>query len=361
MTEADEKVAAQLLTDRGLGDLLPVHRLARRPGCTLWKAELFSPYGDAAAEIQIYPLGESPVSVVDMEEEITALLEDSAERVLAHKVRDEQWGILVTCGRKDAPVFRRFFKEGLPKERTLTYHPQLDRILGGDYFRDLNGRWIKACLSSIARAMEIRDLVEAAEAAYAAAPAWEGKLERPLPALYAILEIPALELPGAPEAYNELAMMQFGIATPEPVEAQPPVGREQLVSFARQLFGLLAAEHRESICFSRDAGSCLRPEFLLADGSLSDVYFLCKPEPGKALKSIMDRDIWNALTVTCELARRDIEMSSELLSVALTQYIRQGVTREVSEFVRAAAEGHAQGDTESLTALLKMCFRIASV
>jgi len=169
----DQTSAESILAEHGLADLLPARLVARRRACTVWQLGLFAPYGDAPAEVQIYELREDPVSVVDFEEEVTAI-GDSSERALVRELRDSDWGILVTCDRKDEALFRRFFQEGIPKERTIAYHPQLDRILGEDLFRQVEGRWVKTCMASLTRAMQLRDLVQAAEAAYQASDAWDG-------------------------------------------------------------------------------------------------------------------------------------------------------------------------------------------
>jgi hypothetical protein len=348
----DQTAAEKILAEHGLAELLPARLVARRRGCTVWQLGLFAPYGDASAEVQIYPLREDPVSVVDLEEEITAM-GDSSERTLVRELRDSDWGILVTCDRKDEALFQRFFQEGIPKERTIAYHPQLDRILGEDMFRQEEGRWIKTCLASVSRAMQLRDLVHAAEAAYQAADAWKGKLERPFPVLYTILQLP-FQFQGATPEYNELAQMVFGITTPEPVEIAPPVERESLAAFARQLFGSIAALHFAGICFSRDAGSCLRPEFLAADGSLLDVYYLCKPEHEEALRSTLDRDNWNALNVICGLSREDVPLTAEMITIAIRSYTgRSEVQPAEQQLIRSAAEDVARGNVDSLRALLK--------
>ncbi len=348
----DQAAAEKILAAHGLAALLPAQLVARRRACTVWQLGLFSPYGDARAEVQIYPLGEDPVSVTDLEEEITAL-EDSSERALVHELRDFDWGILVICGRQDAALFQKFFQEGLPKEHAIGYHPQLDRILGEDLFRQVEGRWIKTCLASMSRAMQLRDLLHLAEADYHAADAWDRKLERPFPVLYAILQVP-LQLPEAPPEYNELAQMVFGISTPEPVEIAPPLERESLAVFAKQLFGAIAALHSAGIGFSRDAGSCLRPEFLAADGSLLDVYFLCKPEQEEGLKSVMDRDNWNALDVLCRLCGDNAPLTAEMIAIAIRSYSGRSELRLAEHrLIHSAAADFARGDLDSLRALSK--------
>jgi hypothetical protein len=352
----DQTAAERILVEHGLADLLPVRFVARRRACTVWQLGLFAPYGDAPAEVQIYELREDPVSVVDFEEEITAL-GDSSERALVRELRDSDWGILVTCDRKHEALFQRFFQEGIPKERTVAYHPQLDRILGEDLVQQVEGHWLKTCMASLTRAMQLRDLVQAAEAAYQAADPWDGKLQRPFPLLFAILQVP-LQFPGVPPEYNELAQIVFRITTPEPVEITPPLERESKVRFVRQLFGAIAALHSARICFSRDAGSCLRPEFLAADGSLLDIYFLCKPENEEALKDTMDRDNLNALNVICELCGEDATLTGEMITIAVRSYTGRSQLRPAEQqLIRSAADDVQKGDVDSIHALSKVLFR----
>ncbi len=357
----NEAQARKLLSDRDLEELLPLVLVAHRQGCAVWSAKLFTPYGDARAEIQIYPLREDPVTVVDMEEEITAL-ERSPSRALVHEVRDNECGILVTCSRKDEEFFNRFFEVDVPEKRSITYHPQLDRILGGDYFHQLNGHWLKACISSIPRAMATRDLLKTAAKSYAEAPDWNKKLKDPLPQILAVLSIPPVDLPGTPPEYKEWALTQLVVSAPESVQVAPPQGRVQVMAFCRQVFGLIESAHRAGISFSRDAGCCLRPEFLIADGSLSDVYFLSSLGATADPHELMLRDLGNALLVSCEFTDGDAGFTAELLALACSQYTRQQkLPQRVFDMVRASAEGLARGDSDPMVALVKTCFRIQDI
>lgn len=351
----EREAAEKILAEHGMEGLLPARLLARRRACTVWELGLCTPYGDGKAEAQIYLLREDPASVADLEEEITAL-EDSCERALIRHLRDSDRGILVTCSRQDSALFQRFFQEGIPKEHTIAYHPQLDRILGEDLFRQVEGRWIKTCIASVPRAMALRDLLQAAEAAYASAGAWEGKLERPFPLLYAIVQLP-FQFPGTPPEYKELAQIAFGIRSPEPLEAVPPAERESIAAFARQLFATIAALHSARICFSRDAGSCLRPEFLAADGSLLDVYFLCKPEQEDTLRNTMNRDNWNALDVIGGLCSGDELLAAETIATAIRSYTRRSDLRPAEQqLIRSAAKDLARGNLDSVRAFSRALF-----
>jgi hypothetical protein len=353
MSELKRLQVEQLLKDRGLSKLLPVHFLARRTGCEVWGGNLFTTYGDAAAQIQVYAFCNEPESIVDFEEEITALTDESgSRRVLVRELRDEDWGILITCAAEDSTIFERFFAEAEPPESSITYHPQLDRILGGDYFHQIQERWAKACLSSLERAMQINSLLEDAEKAYEGAPGWPGKLDQPLPALLAVLQIPAIPLEGAPVGYSELVLMHFVIESPEVIAMSPAKGKEELTSFARQLFSLLRVQHGCGICFSRDAGSCLRPEFLLRNGALTDVYFIARPDNRNTLNELRKRDLWNALVVTCELAEGDIHLASVVLREATARYTaKTRLAKGVEELIESAVGGVLSGYSEGLRAL----------
>src|SRR5262245_11238236 len=143
MPEIDEGSINVLLTDRGLAAILPVRRAGRRLGCTVWEARITTNFGDAPVQIQVYPLAAEPESVVDLEEEITALASPRSPRRVARELRDSEWAILVTCASEHWEIARRFFAEGAGEKRDVAYHPQLDRILGGDLFSEREGHWIK--------------------------------------------------------------------------------------------------------------------------------------------------------------------------------------------------------------------------
>jgi hypothetical protein len=353
----DDGPTEQLLRERGLDRLGPVKRAARRPGCEVWAGRLQTAYGDADFELQIYPLAEDPVAIVDLEEEITALLDEASPRLLAHEVRDDAWAILVTCASQDAPVFRKFFQTDHGEQSpSMTYHPQLRRILGGDYFHQLQGRWMKACLVPIARARQLIDLLPAAQQAWLAAPDWPDKHAQPLPQLLAVLAAPDLAVDGLPEADVELSVMQFMVAGPEVIQQRPPDGAQERTAFARQLFGFLRAQHRAGLCFNRDAGSCLRPEFLLADGALSDVYFLDRQD--ETAPKRIEIDLWNALLCAHEAAGEDPRTGAELISVALAQYAPAvDLTRDVLQLVEGAAQGLARGQSDGLKAVMNLMTR----
>ena len=363
MPDPNSQQIEQLLRAHGLSDLLPVHWVARRPGCIVLGARLLTASGDADAQVQLYNFRDEPEAIVDFEEEITLLTSGSGSgRALAQEVRDQEWGILITCMAEDSAILERFFNEPEAERPAITYHSQLDRILGGDYFHQLQEKWLKACLASVERALQIRDLLDQARKAYERAPGWPGKLDSPLPRLLAILQIPAIPLEGAPASYRELALIQSVIDSPEVLEMVPAEGETELATYARQLFKFLRSQHRSGICFSRDAGCCLRPEFLLRSGALTDAYFIARPESPALLERSRERDLWNALMVMCEMAKGDARIAGVALSQAITSYTgKTKLSKEVDALVQNAAEKFVTGNPKALESLLTteiMHFRV---
>src|SRR5262245_16666787 len=98
MAQPDAKQIEEVLERHGMSQLLPVQLVARRLGCTVWGTRLYRKYGDANVQIQIYSFLDEPESIVDYEEEITALTSESESATcLVRNERDDDWGILVTC------------------------------------------------------------------------------------------------------------------------------------------------------------------------------------------------------------------------------------------------------------------------
>jgi len=350
-----DKVEA-LLTQQAMSQLLPVQFLARRLGCTVWQTRLYRKYGDAVVQVQIYAFQDEPESVVDFEEDLTALTSEfETATALVRSVRTEDYGILVTCEGQDKLIIERALKDQ-SDESGPTYHPQLDRILDGDYFHQLNGRWLKACLSSIERAMQINELLTKASEAYDSGPEWPGKLKEPLPGLLAVLQIPSIELIGAPPNYQDLALSQFVIESPEVVERRPPVGAD-LITFARQLFAFVGTEHRSGIGFCRAAGCCLRPEFLLRSGALTDVYFMVDLDESDSPGEIKARDLLNASLVTCELATTT-DLGIAALKQAVTSYTLQpALAPDLSDLIETAVKSFMTGRPDTLYALVYSLIR----
>jgi hypothetical protein len=125
------------------------------------------------------------------------------------------------------------------------------------------------------------------------------------------------------------------------------------------LFGFLASEHKAGIRCTRDAGCCLRPEFLAADGSLTDVYFMWRPPDVVMEEHAAEVDLWNALIVTCEMAGPDAVEMGGLLATATRHYTgKTRLSRDVLNLIEGASQGFVNGDPTRLRALLEIALQL---
>ena len=145
---------------------------------------------------------------------------------------------------------------------------------------------------------------------------------------------PDLDVPEAPPSFNELALMQFVVESKDVIRRNRISNRDAIDAFTRQLFCFLATQHRAGICFSRDAGCCMRPEFLLPSGSLTDVYFMARPEDKATFLKARETDLWNALLVACDAANTNISGLIAILTSAITHYVPKTWSENVDYLVR---------------------------
>jgi hypothetical protein len=139
--------------------LCPVEYKSSINDVEIWKGTLESGSGRAGFEVRAYSFSDQLGLVVDYEEEKELLNGGNSQMagwggasVLLYAERAPDIGILVTCRASDEQLFRE-----MPPETEVgrySYHPQLDRVLGGDYFRDFQGHPTKACITSLKRAQE---------------------------------------------------------------------------------------------------------------------------------------------------------------------------------------------------------------
>jgi hypothetical protein len=335
MQEWTDAEVERVLREAGLARLLPVRRMTRRPGCLVFGTRVHTSRGDADVDIQVYRFDIEPETIADYEEEVTALTRGEEFRpILLREIRDRQHGILVTSPRNDAEVVEHLLIETGDARRKLTYHAQLDRVLGGDYFHQVQGHWMKACLCSIRRAAEMRDCLAEAEAAYRAASEWPGKLDSAFPLVLAILQVPPQPIEGLPAPFRELAVVQLVIQSPYTISIAPPQGERELTAFTHQLFGCMRAVHHAGLRLGRDAGTCIHPEFVLASGAFIDGYFLSNPADRAVLVSSRRNDIGNALLLISRLAGRHARLTGVVLREAIKAYA--GAAPKVADVIALA-------------------------
>ena len=352
--EDERSQVETFLEDAHVSALLPITLRYSRESCNVWFGRLFASVGDATAEVMVYPLGRRPELIVEYEDEKASLHELAGQPwslrpELVLEGRTPDFGILVTCTPEDAQVFRRYLnaqgqgeKSGLTAIRcSITYHPQLDRLLGDDYFREINGTWLKACLMSVKRAEYLVDLIDTLQEAYTLEPHFPGKLSSPFPLPVAVLELHEFtievggesqtvsidelfkigSLAATPPEYQRLAQMHSILPSVKMVQDQELSDPETLYSFTRQLFRSIQCGHKLSATFSRDIGCCIRPEFLTVEGAITDLYFFNRPSSPQALHQGQRTDLGNGFTVLHEVTRSATDLLPKIFSEAIESYL----------------------------------------
>jgi hypothetical protein len=348
-----------LLNDMGMKELVPnLEYIRDRERSRVWNSKLYTSVGDANIEIIVYPFENEPGLVVDYEEEVAtfhafATMKDRWNRVpeLILEKRTSEIGILITTSIDQAGVCREYLKGSTSGKNppttgircALTYHPQLDRILGGDYFIEEKGYFIKGIVLPVKRAqtmqVDMNELTKAYQSIYhletekmpfsvavgisqidSYAVLENGK-QRQL-SLEQIFTLADLRL--APSYYHELAIMLTLIPSFDTTEIKSPLTREDLFHLVRQLFQIIACGHLYlNAVFSRDAGCCLMPEFVTLKGGINDLYFFSLPRNGMSKNDIRQHkivDLANAFMTIWKVSQGLVESLEPVFHQAISVY-----------------------------------------
>jgi hypothetical protein len=204
----------------------------------------------------------------------------------------------------------------------LHYSTKLDRLIGGDFVRDLGGRSVKSFLMPMERAEQLaadtKELAKSYEHLFPDKPV-------PFPQVLAVLTVPAFpvevdgreqmvpvdnlfqldQLSGAPEAFKSLAQTVMVPPDISTVVDHMPSSPPACANFARQLFHVIRFGHRSSFTFSRNSGSNLRPESTTPVGQLNDLYFLTRMPAAATpdeLRKYQRNDLLNAIATLMNIA-----------------------------------------------------------
>lgn len=173
----------------------------------------------------------------------------------------------------------------------LHYSTKLDRLIGGDFVRDMGGRVTKSLLMPSDRAKllaaDTKQLGESYHQTFPDEPT-------PFPMVLAVISVPAFpaevdgqqqmvpiddlfrleQLASAPQEFRDLVQAIVVPPDTSTVVDEMPVGAPECATFTKQLFRIVRCGHRSSFTFSRAGGCNLRPESIGPTGKLNDLYFL---------------------------------------------------------------------------------------
>jgi septal ring-binding cell division protein DamX len=221
----------------------------------------------------------------------------------------------------------------------LHYSAKLDRIIGGDFFREIGGKAARSVLMPSERAKSLAADAKQLDAAYREAFPDE---RAPFPMVIAVITVPAFpaevdgqqqmvpiedlfrltQLASAPQEFRDLA--QAIVIPPDTVTVldQMPVGTAGCATFTTQLFNIIRCGHRSAFTFSRAGGCTLAPDSVGPAGKLNDLYFLTHlPSASNAaeLAAKQRNDLMNALaTVATVGAEADVPLEELFQNAAKT-------------------------------------------
>jgi hypothetical protein len=174
----------------------------------------------------------------------------------------------------------------------LSYDPGLDRLVGGDYLREVDARPTKSLLLPLSEAKRQWAAMMQFGARYTAEHGPPTSTFDPYPVPLALFElkefsieardrsaVPIAELLMAnaltivPSGYRELTHMVTGVPSMRTVERWTP-SEAELPGFASQLFQILRCVHESGHALNRNGGTCIREQYLTPEGGLNDFYFL---------------------------------------------------------------------------------------
>ena len=252
----------------------------------------------------------------------------------------------------------------------MRYDAAADRLIGGDFFREVSGRWTLSLILSVRRGTLIYTTVGELSAAYRAAHNVDlGDVPFSLPlALMELTEFPLTvngrtevlstdklferpELAAAPPEYRQLGQLITVVPSTDTLADGALPSDDVIDAFVRQLFLTLTCGHGAArLSFSNRHGSCVTPAALTPHGQFLDLYWITRAsEAYQALDQFQHHDVSNALKVVMWLADRLRRPANDLLVAAAEAY---DATRNLRDKCHAAVRTmHGAGSSDAVSQL----------
>jgi len=237
----------------------------------------------------------------------------------------------------------------------LRYNLEADRLEGGDFFRDFQGRPVLQILLTMRRAKALFEAVKDLKERYDQMPEDRRSSNRPFSQALAVLQLSGIpvmqhgeqqqisvdeffsqpEFADTPPEYRDLCQMILVVPGVHGLADSGIASASQAVPFARQLFGTLGCAHVQAqMTFSRRGGSCISAAQLTTNGEVIDIYYLTRSsETKREFIEFRKDDIRRALA----------------LSVSASAAVDANVTdvlREARQAYRTASKGRPTGDSD---------------
>lgn len=244
----------------------------------------------------------------------------------------------------------------------LFYDRRLDRLIGGDFFRDLQGRPVKSSLMSQARAQSLHGAARVLGEAYDGSFSGRESGSLPLPMMLAILALDAYpveidgrqemvaieslfrlrQLADAPEEYYKLEQLLAVVPEVETLGEMVLGTAGECHAAAAQLFRIVGCGHRLPATFTRAGGCSLRPDSVTPAGGLNDLYYLTLPDSGwspRDLRDLQHSDLLNAFSTVLGAGRAASASPEDIFAKAVEGYAgRAPVPTALAARAREAAQ-----------------------
>jgi hypothetical protein len=323
-------------------DIQPAGAKGKR---SVWSARIVSQTVTMPVQLVVYSLSRDPSLIVDYGEEKT-LLESlpsadagwqSAPGLVA-AIRDAEVALLVTGSAADVLLLDEERKARAAGDPVWRYDRGLERVVGGDYFRQVNGVWVRGCVMPVERGQRLVELLERViEVHGASAVANAPRYLLPEPA--ALLQLDQAPPKNAPPQYAHLGLLAVCISANDQVNRLPSdTPRANRVRAAGHLLGVVAAAHQAGTTLTDGNNNCIDPARVTGLGGLLDIYYLSdSPAAAEVRRRAFQEDVTCALGVAL-YGLRSLADCRVVLGRAVDAYVGAAAAVQCADEIQRTAE-----------------------
>jgi len=249
-------------------------------------------------------------------------------------------------------------------ECEVSYDAGQDRLVGGDFFREIQGHWSRSLLMPEVHAWPLLERLQQLHTAYTAenrtgdhAPyprvltvidpeGLPGTIDGRPEILPLDLAFTAAGLRSAPAAYRDVVLQMVCIVQePVTLAERPPETASARRDLAANMFSVLGCAHRRlHLALSRGAGSSVDPAAISPAGHFQDLYFLVGPGdlPGAQLHQSQQCDLTRAVSLLIQAGGGPDGLNSTLCDAAAAYWRTRSFPPGLGTLIgRIASDGKA--------------------
>jgi hypothetical protein len=224
----------------------------------------------------------------------------------------------------------------------LSYDAQSDRLIGGDFFRDVQDRPALYCLTSQRRAKLIYETAPPFHEAYKELLPTTTSSDTPFGLPLAVFGLPSYpverqnrtvnvtidelfnfpQLATAPLEYRQLCQVITLVAGYTTLQDSPVTPQPVINDFTSQLWLTLSCAHQQAgVSLTRHQGTCIKPSNLTPQGEILDIYYLTRASEARQDLVLFQRyDLAYAFYTLWRLIKDDPNSLAEVCRQAVLVY-----------------------------------------